>query len=256
MIETLKNLYFKWIEPWSQGSSPMEIRRAILDEVEGHAVAIGDGKKIFPFDRLRIHLRADGPEQRAVLEGVIQEGWDLERAIQRLLERIDCRVPGRLDLRYHVSEEDDPRFDGRSYFVEYQQTESLPADGGRPVLELQVVQGTATEETYVTSASRIHIGRSPEVLDRHGRLERRNEIAFAEDGEINATVSRQHATIRYDDDSRSYWVRDNNSAGGTRIFRSGQPLSVGRHRQGVRLRDGDELSLGRAQILVKIQRSE
>lgn len=256
MMETLKNLYYRWIEPWKQGSSPMEIRRAILDEVESRAVAVGDGKKIFPFDRLHVHLRAESPEQRAVLEGVIQEGWDLERSIHRLLESIDCRVPTRLDLRYHVNEEDDPRFDGRSYFIEYLQTESLPADGGRPVLELQVVQGTTPEATYVTQASRLHIGRSPEVLDRHGRLQRRNEIAFDEDGEINTSVSRQHATIRYDEESRAYWVRDNNSAGGTRIFRSGQPLSVGRHRQGVRLRDGDELSLGRAQILVTIQRSE
>ena len=254
MIETLKKLYAQWIEPWNQGSSPMEIRRAILDEIESRAVAVGDGKKIFPFDQLGIHLRAESPEQRAVLEGVIQEGWDLERAVHRLLERIDCRVSTRLSLLYHITEDDDPRFADRSFYVDYQQTESLPADGGRPVLELRIERGTTPEEVYVTSASRIHLGRSSEVLDRHGRLQRRNEIAFEEKGEINATVSRQHATIRYDEESRAYWVRDNNSAGGTRIFRSGQPLAVGRHRQGVRLRDDDELTLGRAQILVKIQR--
>ena len=256
MMETLRNLYLKWIEPWSRGSSPMEIRRAILDEVAARAVAVGGGKKIFPFDRLRIHLRAEDAERRAVLEGVIQDGWDLERAIRRLLESIDCRIPAQLAIGYNVTADDDPRFAGRSYFIEYQQSESLPADGGRPVLELRVVRGTTPEEVYVTSASRLHIGRSPEVLDRHGRLERRNEIAFGEEGGINATVSRQHATIRYDEESRGYWVRDNNSAGGTRIFRSGQPLSVGRHRQGVRLRDGDELSLGRAQILVTIRSAD
>ncbi len=58
--------------------------------------------------------------------------------------------------------------------------------------------------------------------------------------------------MRYDEAARVYTLRDNNSATGTRIFRDGRSIEVGRHRQGVRLQDGDEISFGRAQVRVRV----
>ncbi len=256
MKETLKTFYARWLEPWSSGSSPIEIRRGILDQVEAKAVAVGGGKKIFPYDRLRIHLLAADPEQRSVLEGVLADGWDLEASIQQVLDKIGCQIPSGLKLKYVLDEAEDHRFGDRSFFIEYLQSAAPPTDNERPILEIKVVSGKTSEEVYTTQAARIHIGRLPEVLDNHGRLERRNEIAFSEKGEINASVSRKHASIRYDDETRAYWIRDNNSAGGTRIFRDGRPISVGRHLKGVRIQDGDEISLGRAQIAIRLRRGE
>ncbi len=252
MIELLKKLHRRWIRPWAWGDSPMEIQRAILDEIETKVVALGGGRKLFPYDRLRLHLLAVDPEQRAILDSAAKGGWDLERSIRDSLEGVGCPAPSSLELAVEITGEADPAFGDRRFFVEYGQSPEVKAPAGRPSLELSVTRGTAAEEVYRTSASRIYIGRLVEVFDQQGRLERRNEVAFADEGEVNATVSRKHASIRYDEGSRAYFLRDDYSAAGTRIFRDGRPVEVGSHRQGVQLRDGDEVSFGRAQVVVRM----
>ncbi len=252
MIEHLKNLYRKWIRPWDWGESPIEIRRAILDQIESKVVAVGGGRKLFPYHRLRIHLLAADGEQRAVLESAAKGGWDLERSIREVFERVGCLQPPVLELEYEITGDADPSFGDRRFLIEYGQAEEVEAPAVRPSLELRVTRGTADKEVYRTSASRLHIGRLAEVFDQQGRLERRNEVAFTDEGDDNATVSRQHASIRYDEEIRGYFLRDDYSAAGTRIFRQGRPIEVGSHRQGVRLRDGDEVSFGRAQVVVSI----
>ncbi len=64
LVERVRN----GIRPWDTGGSPMEIRRAILDELETKVVAVGHGKKILPYRKLRLHLLAEDPEQRIILD--------------------------------------------------------------------------------------------------------------------------------------------------------------------------------------------
>ena len=86
-----------------------------------------------------------------------------------------------------------------------------------------------------------------DVFDGHGRLRRRNHVAFDDEGEQNATVSREHAQIRFSQESGEYRLVDDRSAYGTRIFRDGRPIDVSsRDRRGIRLREGDQIYLGRA----------
>ena len=256
-----------WMKPWMKGTSPMEIRRAVLDEAESKVVALGEGKRIFPYNRLRIHLLDTGPEERAALEAAVKEGWDLKTEIAGRIAERGCPVPAGFAVEV-VFDEPRPEFGERRFFVEYEKAESpapiaipsvpgapLPEGSGssvRPLLEITVVKGNATQHVYdFEGPSRIHLGRLEEVVDSDGRVRRRNDVAFREEGEINTTVSREHARIAWDDAAGGYWLRAEQNASGTRIYRAGRTIDVSAHdRRGVRIQPGDEIYLGRACVKV------
>jgi predicted component of type VI protein secretion system len=76
-------------------------------------------------------------------------------------------------------------------------------------------------------------------------------VAFLEVGEVNSTVSREHARISWDAESGAWWLRAEQNASGTRIYRDGRTIDVSAHdRRGVRLQAGDEVYLGRAAVKV------
>jgi hypothetical protein len=263
-----------WLKPWMKGTSPLEIRRAILDDVESHVVAVGEGRRIFPHNLLRVHLRVAGPEERVRFEAVVREGWDLEREIAGRLAEIGCPLPPGFELHVDLDEEEHPRFAERRFYVEYLNGEvpstagttapvatssptgaptSVPggAPAERPRLELTVLKGVATQRVYEVEGPRAFLGRLEEVVDSDGRVRRRNDVAFLEVGEINSTVSREHARIAWDAEGGGYWLRAEQNASGTRIYRGGRTIDVSAHdRRGVRLQPGDEVYLGRACVKV------
>jgi hypothetical protein len=251
------------LKPWMKGTSPLEIRRAILDDVDGRVVAVGEGKRIFPHDRLRVHLLVADAEERVRFEAVVREGWDLKREISERLADRGCPLPAGFDVEVAFDEEAHPRFADRRFYVEYLRREApaedpaktaAPAAGPpaeRPTLELTVVKGTATQRVYEIEGPRAFLGRLEEVVDPDGRVRRRNDVAFLEVGEINSTVSREHARIAWDAESGGYWLRAEQNASGTRIYRGGRTIDVSSHdRRGVRLQPGDEVLLGRAAVKV------
>jgi hypothetical protein len=241
-----------WLKPWMKGTSPLEIRRAILDEVEGRVIAVGGGKRLFPFNHLRIHLLAPEPQVRTELEAVVREGWNLKQEIAARLRERDCPVPADLEIETAFDETAGPAFGERRFWVEYAKTEAAPEPvAARPALEVTVLKGTATQRVYELAGDRIYLGRLEEVTDSDGRVRRRNDVAFREEGEINQTVSREHARIAWDGATNGYWLRAEQNASGTRIYRSGKPIDVSAHdRRGVRLQAGDEVHLGRAVVKV------
>ncbi len=258
-----------WLKPWMKGTSPLEIRRAILDDVESHVVAVGEGRRIFPYNLLRVHLRVEGPEERIRFEAVVREGWDLEREIAGRLAEAGCPLPPGFALHVDLDEEDHPRFAERRFYVEYLNGEApaavaaasaatpnapgVPAGGSaeRPRLELTVLKGVATQRVYEIEGPRAFLGRLEEVVDADGRVRRRNDVAFLEVGEINSTVSREHARIAWDAEGGGYWLRAEQNASGTRIYRGGRTIDVSAHdRRGVLLQPGDEVYLGRACVKV------
>jgi hypothetical protein len=257
-----------WLKPWMTGSSPLEIRRAILDDVEGHVIAVGEGKRIFPNSLLRVHLLVPDPEERVRFEAVVREGWDLEREIAERLADRGCPLPAGFGVEVAYDEEPHPRFGERRFYIEYLNRETPAAaapaagpaptiagapaaPGPRPTLELTVLKGTATQRVYELDGPRALLGRLEEVVDSDGRVRRRNDVAFLEVGEINSTVSREHARISWDAEAGGYWLRAEQNASGTRIYREGRTIDVSSHdRRGVRIQPGDEVYLGRACIKV------
>jgi hypothetical protein len=260
------------LKPWMKGSSPLEIRRAVLDDVESHVVAVGEGKRIFPHNRLRLHLLTPDPDERVRFEAVVREGWDLKREIAERLADRGCPVPSGFDVEVAFDDEAHPRFGERRFYVEYLNQEvaavapattstagtGAAGDGtsptARPTLELTVLKGTATQRVYDLEGPRVFLGRLEEVVDPDGRVRRRNDVAFLEAGEINSTVSREHARIAWDAESGGYWLRAEQNASGTRIYRAGRTIDVSSHdRRGVRIQPGDEIYLGRACVKVTMQ---
>lgn len=267
----------RWTRPWPTGTEPMEIRRAVLDEVESRIVSAGGGKRVFPFNRLRIRLLAPGPREKDELEALVGDAWDLPAEIRERIAERGCPVPPDLDVSVAVTDETSPAFGDRRYHIEFERAErtskppapALPTlvssagtvampppteEGDRPVLELTVLKGAATRKVYSFPAGRVHIGRMEEIMDEEGRVRRRNDVAFQEDGEINQTVSREHARILYDEASGELRLRAEPGASSTRIFREGRSIEVsGRDSRGVKIQSGDEIYFGRASVKVAIR---
>jgi hypothetical protein len=251
------------LKPWMKGTSPLEIRRAVLDDVEAHVVAVGEGKRIFPHNLLRVHLLVPDPEERVRFEAVVREGWDLQREIAGRLADRGCPLSPGFEVETAFDAEAHPRFGERRFYVEYLNREAPapPAAGEaprpRPTVELTVLKGTATQRVYNPDGPRIFLGRLEEVVDPDGRVRRRNDVAFLEVGEVNSTVSREHARLSWDAESGGYWLRAEQNASGTRIYRGGRTIDVSSHdRRGVRLQPGDEVHLGRAAVKVGMRERE
>jgi hypothetical protein len=123
---------------------------------------------------------------------------------------------------------------------------------------LTITQGKAQQHVYsFESSDRITLGRLDEVLDEEGRVKRRNDVAFVEEGEVNRTVSREQARILWDGESSEYRLRSEPGASGTRILRDGRTIDVSaQDRRGVRLLTGDEVYLGKACLKVAIRAGE
>ncbi|MCP4663397.1 MAG: FHA domain-containing protein [bacterium] len=243
----------EWIVPWQDGTEPMEIRRAILDEIESEITSIGNRKRIFPYNRVHIRLRAADPKQQATLRAAAHEGWDLQGDVEAILKGAGSPVPAGLRVEVSICEETEADFGDRRFRIDYR-SESAPKKAHDPPrLEITVIKGDATEPIYRLAGRHFYVGRLEEVLDKHGRLSRRNDVAFRDEGEINTTVSRRHALIRFDEADGVYRLRDEHSAAGTTIFREGRSVTVsGKDRRGVRLRHGDEVAFGRAVVKVEL----
>ena len=248
------------VKPWTTGTEPMELRRAVLDDVESKIVTAGGGKRVFPFNRLEVRLLADNPEQREALEAIVREAWDLRHEVADRLRESGSAAPPGMEVDVQVTEEARPDFGDRHWHVVYHRSEGAAAagPGRRPTLVLTITQGRAKQVVYsFDSNDRITLGRLDEVLDEDGRVKRRNDVAFVEEGEVNRTVSREQARILWDIESAEYRLRTEPGASGTRILRDGRTIDVSaQDRRGVRLLAGDEVYLGKACLKVGIRVGE
>ena len=50
------------MRPWESGTEPLEVRRAVLEEIEGRVVAVGGGRRVFPFNRIEVRLLTPDPQ--------------------------------------------------------------------------------------------------------------------------------------------------------------------------------------------------
>jgi hypothetical protein len=233
-------------------ATPLEMRREILDRVEDHIVVRG-GKRLFPFDRICVHLLEREADKRAILSAAFEEEDALAGDIRQLLKKSGCELPADLEitLDFAESEEADAvpveRF--RLEFVRARRQAPARRQGS-PDAKFAVVKGTAEQPVYRLTKEHIQIGRLGELLDREGHVVRRNDVAFLDNGEdVNSTVGRAHATVTFNREKGEFRIVDELSRYGTRIFRDGRPIAVpGGNARGIRLRSGDEIYLGHACI--------
>lgn len=237
----------------SESPEVAEIRIAVLDEVRRKIQRAG-GEALFPYNLVRIHIRAAGDEAAVFQHDFFRRYFDDE--LHKCLAKEACRFPEDLRVRVQTTAE------GKPLRVEMLAEEIAPPPEELPrarrVAKLVVLAGAANKPEIPLQKARINIGRLSEVYKAEG-LSRRNDLAFAEDNPINRTVSREHAHILRDDKTGEYrlfndrWYqrgeKSNNS--GLWIVRDGMGREVHRDTRGTRLEPGDEIHFGKA--VVKFQ---
>jgi hypothetical protein len=238
---------------------PLEIVHAIIEAARKEVQASGRGRRVFPFNAVRVTILAPSRDVRARFDAVFADGRSLRDRIGADLRSAGCVIDD-TDLDLAIDYEIRPRKNWRcpEFHIEFDRVtkperRAPEAASASPRLEMTVLKGTAERRTYALAASmRIDIGRCAEVRDSRHRLIRTNHVAFVErSGDVNQSVSRRHAHISYEPISRSFRLHDDGSERGTGIVRQGRSLTVARGARGVRLESGDEVVLGDARVRVR-----
>lgn len=257
-LEQLDSWIASKVRAWSsrisgapQHRELLEIRRDILNDVRDHIQPRGEGKSLFPYNVVSIHIAAADHTHRALLEQAFTHDNELDGTISALLAEAGCAPHSPLQITVTVAE--NPAA-GNALRIDYSSTPApaapQPTAPARPAARLTVVQGDANPSDYNIDSDRINIGRLKEVVSDKDGLRRRNHIAFAE---TETTVSREHAFLRYDAETGKFRLYDSNSQRGTIVFRDGRRLQVPKgSAHGFQLRSGDEIHLGSARLLFEI----
>jgi len=238
--------------------APLEIVHAVLDRAEREIQEIGRGRRVFPFNAVRVLVLAGARDRdaRARFDAVIAGPPSLgDRIAERLAGAGCARVPIATGIAYvkqRGADWEDARFHVVFERVDHEPAGSRTATAVRPRIKLTVVKGSANQRVYVFTGGRIDIGRRAEVVDQQQRLIRTNQVAFAEDGvDENQSVSRRHAHIEFADGC--YRIHDDRSAHGTSLVRHGRTVKVAAGARGTKLAPGDEIVLGHARLKVAIE---
>lgn len=233
-----------------------EIRLAILDRIREKSYRSG-GKKVFPFDLLRVELRGVEESRRDLFSGAFFRRY-LEQEVRAALHAAGCRFPE--NLRVQV----EPRVGlpqrGEDWLV-VEAASQESARAARPVACLRVSEGAANISSLRLEKARTNIGRTRDVYRAEG-LFRRNDLVFEDDSEINRSVSREHAHIQFDKSTGEYrlfndrwYARGERQTQecGTWIVRDGMSQEVHRDARGTRLEPGDEIHFGRAVVVFELE---
>ena len=228
-----------------------EIRLAVLDQVR-EKTCLSGGRKVFPYDLLRIELRGTEEGRRSIFGGAFFRDY-LESEVRRALAAAACRYPETLRVAVAVTpglpQPGEPWLHVVPALAEG--TSQAP-----PIARLVVHEGAANVAELPLDKPRTNIGRSVDVFRAEG-LFRRNDLAFAEDTEVNRSVSREHAHIVFDKTTGEYrifndrWYPLGSHDCGIWIVRRGMSQEVHRSSRGVRLESGDEIHFGRAVVAFK-----
>jgi FHA domain len=227
-----------------------EIRLAVLDQVHERSYRSG-GRKVFPFDDLRVDLRGVEEDRAPALQTKFFQQY-LEQEVCGALRNAGCRFPATLRVTVRVTA-GLPKPDEPWLRVEAGQQQGSDSAAPEPA-KLVVRTGTANVAELRLDKTRTNIGRSSEVV-RSGGIFRRNDLAFGEETEIDRSVSREHAHIICDRSVGEYrlftdrWYTLGTQGSSTWVVRDGMSQEVHRNGRGARLEFGDEIHFGEAVVV-------
>jgi hypothetical protein len=226
------------------GREAIELYRDALDQIAARAVTGRRGDRVFPFDCIRIELRAANDEARTLLDAVFDPAQMLDDVRASFVE---ARVTPPQNLSIAIEYPPEAITDLR---VVCEKAGAAPAPQPAPLRPMRLIPDLA-ESHFLLDKPVIYIGRTPEVVDTLGRSLRRNDLWFPEEvGEAHASISRAHAHLRFDSATGDWRIFDDGSSLGTSIFRDGHRIEVPPHApRGIALRPGDEIYLGQARLL-------
>ena len=228
----------------------LEIHRALLDDVAAHVDTLRRGKRVFPYTQLKVQILLPDPALRRAYELVFVEGDALARDIHLRLEDHRVERPAHLAVQVELAPELPPDVAARGFDVHYGSIPATQPSGEIAEVRLTVMAGSAEQQQLCLKKKRINLGRLVEIIDADGRLTRKNDVAFRDDGHApNPSVSRAHAHIDFDPEMAVFRLFDDRSAHGTTVIRDGSVIPVPQGpSKGVALRHGDEIVLGQASL--------
>ena len=227
-----------------------EIRIAVLDAVKAKSHR-ASGKNVFPYNLIRIHLRGVPEEQSQVFRSEFLSTY-LAEEVRSGLARSSYRFPR--DIRVEItttSEMPAPEQEWLNVETAVLAHSVEPEPAPRQPASLLVVKGNANQGEFVLEKTRTNIGRTADIYRSAAGPSRRNDLVFAEDSEINRSVSREHAHIVYSPKTGDYRLfNDRVYKGATNcgiwIVREGLSQPVHRSTRGTLLEKDDEIHLGQA----------
>ena len=228
----------------------LEIRRDVLEEIRDRIKPAGNGRNVFPYEGIAIRLATQGVAQQELFQAAFSDKANgLERDIRDLLAEAEVPVPPELTVIVEAVEDPTVALSGHPFQLEFASRKGQ-VSSTRPPATLKVLRGDAEPTEYAIKSDRVNIGRMTEVTGERDGLRRRNDLAFAD---TEATISREHASIRFDTTTGKFRIFDSSSQRGTIIFREGRRLEVPRGAaRGTQLQSGDEIHLGEARVRFEI----
>jgi hypothetical protein len=230
--------------------NPLTVRREIHDQMLLKIIVDANGKSL-PFGRVVIRLRPQTARQHAAFEEAFVREDVLKKYLLQTLNDMQVQYPKEFHVHTELQEPAGPEgASPRSLFeIDFIRLNVVRLEEV-PEVRLLITQGSAEQPAYSMKKDRILIGRPAEVLDREGRIVRKNDIIFLEtEDEIAASVGSAHARIWYDFEKRGFWIMDEGSRYGTRIKRGRAVIEApGGDPAGIQLQTGDDLYFGQAAL--------
>jgi hypothetical protein len=227
--------------------TPLEVRRAILEHIESRIVIDVDGSR-FPYAKIAVQLLPQKEAMRDVFESAFMQDDSLRTDVLAKIKDSGAAISEAIEISIELkSIEPDQNEAAPLFKINYYKVDPV-RKRDIPEAKLIIVKGIAEQLFYVFKKERILIGRLPEVLDKEGRMVRKNDIVYQDNGEeINSTVGRIHARIWFDFEKLGFFIMDEVSRYGTQVIREGRSIDVpGGDPRGIILRHGDEIYFGQA----------
>lgn len=244
---------FDSLDPATQAPEIAEIRLSLIEEIKNRSHVVAR-RRVFPYNLVKLKLYGIAPEQQSILTGGFFAGY-CESELKAGLERSGYRFPE--DLEVSVAATAELPFEGGKWVAVEVESKPAAEAGVAPAVRARLIveRGSANIAELVLDKTRTNIGRSAEVYRTDGPS-RRNDLAFDEAGDLNSTVSREHAHILLDSKTGQYRLFNDRwdvRNAGLWVLRDGLSQAVRRDVRGFLLQDGDEIHLGRA-VLKFVQR--
>jgi hypothetical protein len=238
---------------------PFEIKNAILRKLGLQIVAGGEGRK-FPHPGIELFLLAPDGEQKNIFEAAFGQNR-LQEEVHAYLQMPRClKATPAVSIEY-IEQTDNAEFAKSGFQIGYSaKAVESPVD-----VYLEITEGYANRKEMRLGAGTTYIGRTQKVLNKHGGIERVNDLYFPDVREmsgrvqksirdlqeINSSVSRLHAHIKYA--GGHHFLFDDRSSRGTTILPEGRGTSQSVDSvSGKKLAHNDIISFGKAVVRVRV----
>ena len=240
--------------PLGPDAKPLEIRAAMLDDIERQVTPLGGGRRVFPFPRLVGRVVAPGAD-RASCEATFT---DFEDRVRARLAELGCDAPSDLDVRVVVLKKAPAEWQtGRIFALDYRKPSDTASRRGarrtpRPAGHHRRGHGRTAglhdRQPHRARGPRGRAGRPVRPRAPQSNRIRRGRRRGCRDrgpGARAVHVGRGGGRVPR--------LRRREQQRHARVPRRREHRVPSRDSRGVRVRTGDEIQFGRARVRIKVR---